>query len=375
MRVLFRNPGSPTNPETSIPSPRIPIQPEPSAIAHSITGTSSELMHNESDSSLEVDSASASSSKMSHQMTHQSDSLAFNNDVVQPIKSAHLRTSPNPLPTINENHDTPTTSLNTTSSGNHVAQTQIPMPSIAVSKKNGQLRFCERCNHVKPDRCHHCSECDICVLRMDQVNGCVGHKNYKFFYLFIFYTSLYADFMFAATIPILVQRAKDEKDLDIQWIVLLILAFIFGILLSGFTTVHTTYIFQNITTIESIGVTTRQYPVRIQFDTDNPLGYGVPTTQPGENLWDLGWRNNFKAAMGSKWWLWFVPLGGAQGDGLSFPYNSESYARLLNEARRQAQLQEDRIAMMMQHQHHLAQEVQSTSPMAPGATSRLRRYQ
>ncbi|CAG8509993.1 14621_t:CDS:2 [Ambispora leptoticha] len=323
LRVLFRSPGSPRDPETSTTiSSRIPIQPE-----QSIMGTTSAVIHNESDPSLKLNSASASSSKITsnngHQMTHQSDSLN-NKDVIQPMKNAHLRTSPNPLPTIqevgtDENHDTSTATINV------------------------------------------------------MVNGCVGHRNYKFFYLFIFYTSFYADFAFAATIPIVVQQAKVGKDIDIQWIVLLILAFLFGILLSGFTVVHTTYIFQNRTTIESISVGSRQYHVRIQFDANNPLGYGIATTQPGENLWDLGWRKNFKAAMGSRWWLCLIPIGSSQGDGLSFPYNSELYTRLSTEAKRQAQL-EDRIAMMMHPQHYLAQEIQGASTMAPGATSRMRRY-
>nr|XP_009927580.1 PREDICTED: palmitoyltransferase ZDHHC15-like [Haliaeetus albicilla] len=32
---------------------------------------------------------------------------------------------------------------------------------------NGGIRFCDRCQLIKPDRCHHCTVCAICVLKMD----------------------------------------------------------------------------------------------------------------------------------------------------------------------------------------------------------------
>ncbi|CAD5114253.1 DgyrCDS3394 [Dimorphilus gyrociliatus] len=31
----------------------------------------------------------------------------------------------------------------------------------------GEIRYCEKCNCIKPDRCHHCSVCGHCVLKMD----------------------------------------------------------------------------------------------------------------------------------------------------------------------------------------------------------------
>jgi len=50
---------------------------------------------------------------------------------------------------------------------------------------------CRRCHRLKPERCHHCSVCDRCVLKMDHhcpwINNCVGFKNYRFFCLFLLF--------------------------------------------------------------------------------------------------------------------------------------------------------------------------------------------
>lgn len=42
------------------------------------------------------------------------------------------------------------------------------MPVISTSKQDGQPRYCHMCECYKPDRAHHCKDCNACVLKMDQ---------------------------------------------------------------------------------------------------------------------------------------------------------------------------------------------------------------
>ncbi|XP_074738983.1 palmitoyltransferase ZDHHC15-like isoform X1 [Strix uralensis] len=74
--------------------------------------------------------------------------------------------------------------------------------SPGAARQKG-IRFCDRCQLIKPDRCHHCSVCAICVLKMDHhcpwVNNCIGFSNYKFFLLFLAYALLYCLYI-AATV-------------------------------------------------------------------------------------------------------------------------------------------------------------------------------
>ena len=48
------------------------------------------------------------------------------------------------------------------------------------------------CHVFKPERCHHCSVCNRCVLNMDHhcpwINNCVGFHNRKIFILLLLYS-------------------------------------------------------------------------------------------------------------------------------------------------------------------------------------------
>jgi palmitoyltransferase len=40
--------------------------------------------------------------------------------------------------------------------------------AISLSGPKGQPLYCGKCRSIKPDRAHHCRECDECSLKMDQ---------------------------------------------------------------------------------------------------------------------------------------------------------------------------------------------------------------
>lgn len=68
-----------------------------------------------------------------------------------------------------------------------------PDPSVTYhqAKADGGYRYCRKCRIVKPDRAHHCSSSDRCVLCLDHycpwVGTAVGFQNRKMFLLFLTY--------------------------------------------------------------------------------------------------------------------------------------------------------------------------------------------
>ncbi|RCH87975.1 hypothetical protein CU098_008676 [Rhizopus stolonifer] len=54
-----------------------------------------------------------------------------------------------------------------------------------------QSQFPKTCHLPKPERAHHCSVCNTCILRFDHhcpwIHNCVGHFNHRYFVLFMTY--------------------------------------------------------------------------------------------------------------------------------------------------------------------------------------------
>jgi len=106
---------------------------------------------------------------------------------------------------------------------------------------------CQKCevpDTWKPARAHHCSECGFCVFKMDHhcpwINNCVGHRNMKYFLLFVTYVFISAVYsslcMFLSFYNLLSTKSKthmQQEGYSIAFI-MSILAFIEGGLFAFF---------------------------------------------------------------------------------------------------------------------------------------------
>ena len=87
-------------------------------------------------------------------------------------------------------------------------QTQKAPIIVSIEKKKfGGVRICQWCFKAKPDRCHHCSQCNRCVLKMDHhcpwVANCIGFYNFKFFFNMIFHGAITCQIVVWTSYPIL----------------------------------------------------------------------------------------------------------------------------------------------------------------------------
>ncbi|POS85662.1 hypothetical protein EPUL_002372 [Erysiphe pulchra] len=176
--------------------------------------------------------------------------------------------------------------------------TSIPSQAPSVSstftvKANGELRYCKKCQARKPDRAHHCSTCKVCVLKMDHhcpwLATCVGLRNYKAFLLFLFYTTLFCFVCFAVSgfwvwREIYNEGQYSESLMPINYVILVVISGIIGLMLAGFTGWHILLASRGQTTIECLEKT--RYLSSARKNKPNFANSYPDHTQHTENLYD-----------------------------------------------------------------------------------------
>ncbi|XP_067227625.1 palmitoyltransferase ZDHHC2 isoform X1 [Chanodichthys erythropterus] len=191
---------------------------------------------------------------------------------------------------------------------------------IYTRTMSGAIRYCERCLLLKPDRCHHCSACDMCILKMDHhcpwVNNCVGFSNYKFFMLFLAYSLLYCLFVTATdllyfiefwnvdgkTHERLVQYLNGLPDTQAKFHIMFMFfaASTFSVSLAFLFAYHCWLVCKNRSTLEAFRAPEFQHG-------------------PDKNGFSLGTSKNFRQVFGDEKKYWLLPVFSSLGDGCSFP--------------------------------------------------------
>ncbi|EEF30829.1 zinc finger protein, putative [Ricinus communis] len=187
-------------------------------------------------------------------------------------------------------------------------------PVHEIKRKGGDLRFCQKCSHFKPPRAHHCRVCKRCVLRMDHhciwINNCVGHANYKVFFVFVIYAVISCIYSLVLLIGSLtIDPQKDEQQSSgsfrsiyvISGVLLIPLSVALGILLGW----HVYLILQNKTTIEY------HEGVRAMWLAEKG---GDVYKHP----YDIGAYENLTMVLGPSIFCWACPTSGHVGSGLRF---------------------------------------------------------
>ncbi|XP_048365644.1 palmitoyltransferase ZDHHC2 isoform X2 [Sphaerodactylus townsendi] len=177
---------------------------------------------------------------------------------------------------------------------------------IYTRTMSGAIRYCDRCQLIKPDRCHHCSACDKCILKMDHhcpwVNNCVGFSNYKFFLLFLAYSLLYCLFIVATDLQYFIKfwtNGLSDTQAKFHIMFLFFAAAMFSISLSSLFGYHCWLVSKNKST----------------------LAFRSPIFRHGtdKNGFSLGFSKNLRQVFGDEKKYWLLPVFTSLGDGCSFP--------------------------------------------------------
>ncbi|XP_060596193.1 palmitoyltransferase ZDHHC15B-like isoform X2 [Ruditapes philippinarum] len=177
---------------------------------------------------------------------------------------------------------------------------------------SGAPRYCEKCKCIKPDRCHHCSVCGTCVLKMDHhcpwVNNCVGFTTYKFFVMFLGYALVYCIYVALTSLKYFIAfwtKGINHNMGRFHVLFLFFVAVMFGISLISLFGYHVYLTVKNRSTLESFR---------------SPIF----SSGPDKNGFSLGKYNNFIEIFGENKKLWFIPVFTSEGDGVTFQTQTTS---------------------------------------------------
>ncbi|WFD29985.1 protein S-acyltransferase [Malassezia sp. CBS 17886] len=257
-----------------------------------------------------------------------------------------------------------------------------------VKMSTGTRRWCAKCCAPKPDRCHHCSSCGTCVLRMDHhcpwiMDQCIGLRNYKFFVLLLWYAGALSVYILAtvaeAFLHLLGRDDPMDAALPFSWIALFALSLVLSLTLVPFGIFHFYLLCTNRTTLEYMEGTSRVrigdapppaapgdeasasrhhlarllrrslQGTRDESSDDAPLSSDVPDADTPllapthltaaqrrhftglasrVNLYNVGLLANLEQAFGRPVYLWLLPVGRPHCDGIQYPVNEAAWCAL-----------------------------------------------
>jgi len=205
------------------------------------------------------------------------------------------------------------------------------LPLVREEKVTGGRRWCKWCMQFKPDRCHHCRVCRICVLRMDHhcpwVANCVGYRNHKFFLLLVFYSVLASHFIIFTMLESVLRVLAEETEFWVRFQLVfgITLASMMALTVSAFLAFHLWMVINATTTIEFCEKRWAR-PMDALSTTTNP-GDALKTINKNKlttSMYDLGTLENFRAVLGPRVWLWWLPIDLPQDGGLRFQVSAEA---------------------------------------------------
>jgi len=176
---------------------------------------------------------------------------------------------------------------------------------LIETKHSGERRQCKWCLKYKPDRCHHCRVCNMCILRMDHhcpwVYNCIGFRNHKYFFLILIYAAV--DLLFVSYTMFDTVWWSTSIDVPLPTMLLLVTGEAFTTFLMVITVTFLCF---------HIWLTAKAMTT-VEFCEKSLKKASYNSSQ-----YSHGMYRNLCAVLGPNPLLWFVPVSLPKGDGVTW---------------------------------------------------------
>ncbi|NXT68679.1 ZDH20 Palmitoyltransferase, partial [Chaetops frenatus] len=177
------------------------------------------------------------------------------------------------------------------------AAKDLPIYTTTASRA---IRYCDRCQLIKPDRCHHCSACDV-VDAMHLPCNCYQLSNG---YYTCMHFSVFNNIYVKATVLVcqcyIAPNELRDTHAKFHVLFLFFVAAMFFISILSLFSYHCWLVGKNRSTIET---------------------FRAPTFRngPDKNGFSLGCSKNLREVFGDEKKYWLLPIFTSLGDGCNFP--------------------------------------------------------
>ncbi|KYG42258.1 hypothetical protein M433DRAFT_158090 [Acidomyces richmondensis BFW] len=93
-------------------------------------------------------------------------------------------------------------------------QRHPPVNTTLTTAMEVPTKYCKTCAIWRPPRAHHCRVCDACIETQDHhcvwLNNCVGRRNYRYFFSYVGFGSLFALLILSSAITHVACYARDH---------------------------------------------------------------------------------------------------------------------------------------------------------------------
>lgn len=204
-------------------------------------------------------------------------------------------------------------------------------PFIAERLKERSIEkthSCDICQTYKPPRCHHCSRCSKCFLKMDHhclfLDTCIGFHNYKFFIQFLIINIVMIIFNLTIVSLDTSINTNNKNEVLVNYIIFAALSVIALCIFIPTAIYHFALISNNETTIERL--TIDEYLVGNTTFVNNfqegPISQGSNSKDRKVlNPYNLGVKENWIQVFGTSPKDWILPSFSSVGDGITFKKN------------------------------------------------------